>query len=183
MITLSLEDLLTDPTTIISNILSFIWREDWDWEGHNGGGQTHPHQSQPKYATWKLEAEEIVTQQLKDTSSLLYMLTKHTQLLLHETILSTNEDKSDDDNNAFKKSIQGAFASEMKRSSDMTSWPCPSFWEGVDTSTDASDDNDQLRILQQISNEMIPNCRDDDPFVRCSVNKDKCEVKRDAKCK
>ena len=182
MITLSLEDLLTDPTTIISNILSFIWREDWDWEGHNGVQKTRPHQSQPKYATWKLEAEEIVTQQLKDTSSLLYMLTKHTQLLLHETI-STNDDESDDDNNAFKKSIQGAFASEMKRSSDMTSWPCPSFWEGVDTSTAASDDNDQLRILQQISNEMIPNCRDDDPFVRCSVNKDKCEVKRDAKCK
>ena len=178
MLTLSAEDVIKDPTDSLASILAFIWREDWDWEGH--GGQQHPHQSKP-HATWKLEADEIVNEQYQNDDSVLNQLFEYTSLLLDETTSSI------ENNDLFKKSIQGAFSNEMKRSSDMTSWPCPSFWEGVDTTTvskaDGDDNNQQKRILQHISSEMIPNCRDNDPFVRCTVNKDRCEVRRDAKCK
>ena len=177
MLTLSAEDIIKDPTDSLASILAFIWREDWDWEGH--GGQQHPHQSKP-HTTWKIEADEIVHKQYQKDDSVLNKLFDYTSLLLDET------QSSIENNDLFKKSIQGAFAGEMKRSSDMTSWPCPSFWEGVDstiTSVADGDDDQQKRILQHISSEMIPNCRDNDPFVRCTVNRDRCEVKRDAKCK
>ena len=119
-----------------------------------------------------------MNKQYQNVDSVLNKLFDYTSLLLDETQSSIEND------DLFKKSIQGAFASEMSRSSDMTSWPCPSFWEGVDTTTTNGDDNSQQkRISQHISSEMIPNCRDNDPFVRCTVNRDRCEVKRDAKCK
>ena len=178
MLTLSAEEIIKDPTDSLASILAFIWREDWDWEGH--GGQQHPHQSKP-HATWKIEADEIVTKQYQNADSALNKLFEYTSLLMDETTSSIGN------NDLFKKSIQGAFASEMSRSSDMTSWPCPSFWEGVDTTIAATDGNEndqqQVRILQHISSEMVPNCRDNDPFVRCMVNRDRCEVRRDAKCK
>ncbi|KAL3778789.1 hypothetical protein ACHAW5_006755 [Stephanodiscus triporus] len=78
-----------------------------------------------------------------------------------------------------------AFAGEMDRSSNLTSWPCPSFWEGVDGiggGSDNDDGDDQTRVIRRISGEMVPNCIDNDPFARCTVNKDRCEVKGDAKC-
>ena len=175
MLTLSAEDIIKDPTDSLASILAFIWREDWDWEGH--GGQQHPHQSKP-HATWKIKADEIVTKQYQKDDSVLNKLFQYISLLMDETTSSI------ENNDLFKKSIQGAFSNEMKLSSDMTSWPCPSFWEGVDITSMADGDADQeKRILKHISNEMIPNCRDNDPFVRCTVNRDRCEVRRDAKCK
>ena len=172
MLTISLEEIIADPIDVLSGILSFTWREDWDWEGH--GGQQHPHQGLP-HATWKQEADELVSNQQSDV---LDRLMEQTLLLLDETISSTTDDHK------LKKSIQGAFASEMKRSSDMTSWPCPSFWEGMEVSggKNVADHDNQMNVLQQISSDMVPNCKDDDLYTRCTVNKDKCEVKRDAKC-
>ena len=171
MLTISLEEIITDPIDVLSSILSFTWREDWHWEGH--GGQQHAHQGSP-HATWKQEAEELVSK----LSDELNKLMEQTSLLLDETISSTTDDHT------LKKTIQGAFASEMKRSSDMTSWPCPSFWEGLEVSGSnvVADHDDQMRVLQQISSDMVPNCKDDDPYTRCTVDKDKCEVKRNAKC-
>ena len=172
MLTISIEQVLKEPIDVLSSILFFIWRDDWEWEGH--GGKNHEQQGVPPAKGWKQRAEELVMS--KDGSELLQRMLEQSTLIVDETVSTTK-----DDSNAFEKSIQGAFASEMKRSSDMTSWPCPSFWEGVNI---AEDGQDQMQtVLQRISREMVPNCSDDDPFARCTVNKDRCEVKRDAKCK
>lgn len=189
MLTLSLQEVISDPTTALTSVLNFVWREDWEYEGH-GGKNTH---QQPKShdGSWEREARELINSGMNDiqnnnnhkdsTISLLQRFLERTKIVLQET----NSSARNRNNNTLKKSIQGAFASEMKRSSDMTSWPCPSFWEGVDshTSNNNADNEDQMRVLSWVSGEMAPNCRDDDPFVRCTVNKDRCEVKRDAKCK
>jgi len=174
MLTISLEQILKEPINVLSSILFFIWRDDWEWEGH--GGKYHEQQGLPPLIGWKQKAEDLVMS--KDGSELLQKLLEQSAAIVDESISTA---KDDSNSNAFKKSIQGAFASEMKRSSDMTSWPCPSFWDGVNLDEDGQD---QMQVvLQRISSEMVPNCSDDDPFARCTVNKDRCEVKRDAKCK
>jgi len=84
-------------------------------------------------------------------------------LLLQDDILTSS---------SFGESMRQSFVNEMIKSKDLTSWPCPSFWDGVETS-----------VLSQIASEMTPNCRDGDRYARCTVNKDRCEMKKDAKCK
>lgn len=189
MLTLSLEEVFQDPTDVLASILSFVWREDWEWEGHGGGGN-HPNQGLvlPRGgSSWKHTAEDLILNHHvhdddDDDYGSLDKLLEQTSLILEET--SSSAINNDGNSNAFQKSIQGAFASEMQRSQDMTAWPCPSFWEGVESSSSGGDDGDnQIRVLRHISGEMVPNCKDDDPFVRCTVNKDRCEVKGDAKCK
>lgn len=65
-------------------------------------------------------------------------------------------------------------ANEMTKSNNLTSWPCPSFWDGVN--------KDNSGAAHKIASGMTPNCRDGDPYAQCTVNKDRCEVKKDAKC-
>ena len=172
MLTLSLDDVIKDPTDVLASILGFVWREDWEWEGSGGG--KHPQGGLlPQQRGWKQEAEDLV----ENHGGSLQKLLEQTSLILQETTSSARG------NNSFQKAIQGSFASEMKRSADMTAWPCPSFWEGVETGGGGGDGNDQMLALQRLSEEMVPRCSDDNPFVRCTVNKDRCEVKKDAKCK
>jgi len=168
MLTLTLEDVINDPSITLASVLGFVWREDWEWEGH---GNHHPTQRPPPQRGWKHEAEELVRNH--ESGSLLQTMLDQASLVVRETTSSAG-------GLAFRKAIQGAFASEMKRSSGMTSWPCPSFWEGVES---GSDKDNEVRALQHVAGEMVPNCSDDDPFVRCTINKDRCEVKHDAKCK
>mmetsp|Transcript_41415 Transcript_41415/g.88258 ORF Transcript_41415/g.88258 Transcript_41415/m.88258 type:complete len:168 (+) Transcript_41415:1169-1672(+) len=167
MLTISLEDVLRDPADALARILGFVWREDWEWEGHGG---KHPRQGPPPQRGWKRKTEDLIKDD-RGGSSLKEML-EQTSLVLGEATSSAGGP-------AFRKSMQGAFASEMKRSADMTAWPCPSFWEGVES----GDGSDETRALRRLSGEMVPNCSDDDPFARCAVKKDRCEVKRDARCK
>jgi len=178
MLTLSLDDVIKDPTDVLARILGFVWREDWEWEGRGGG--KHPQEGllPQRTRSWQQEAEDLV----ENHGGSLQKMLEQTSLILKET---TSSATSGNNNKSFQKAIQGAFASEMKRSADMTAWPCPSFWEGVETdgSGGDGDGNDQMRALQRLSEEMVPSCSDDDPFVRCTVNKDRCEVKKDAKCK
>lgn len=172
MLTLSLGDVIKDPAAALASILEFIWRDDWEWEGH---GAHHPKQGPPPQRGWKREAEGLVEEGRAGGGSL--------RKMLEETSLVLREATSHAGGSAFRKTIQGAFASEMKRSEGMTAWPCPSFWEGVNAEGGDLYGDDDLRVLQQLAGEMVPNCSDDDPFARCTVNKDRCEVKRNAKCK
>jgi len=178
MLTLSLEDALKDPTDVLSNILSFVWREDWEWEGHGGN---HPAQDRDQpHGGWKEDAKQLVE---NDHGDLLHRLVEQTSIILGETTPLAQSDNGNNDNNAaFQKAMQGAFASEMNRSSDMTSWPCPSFWEGVVQNDTNSNDDILMNVMQKLAREMVPNCSDEDPYARCTVNRDRCEVRGDAKC-
>lgn len=63
---------------------------------------------------------------------------------------------------------------EMKRTKDMSIWPCPSFWE-VPPPLQMSD------LSKQLAQALSPNC--DDPYVSCFVQKDKCEAAGNPVCK
>jgi hypothetical protein len=168
MITIFLEDILRDPSVALGRILSFIWRDDWEWEGGNKKLQSSENRiKEKKKASQVVDDEHLVV----DRDGSLRRLLDLTLLVLDE--LSTSDD-------AVKKSLHDAFTGEMKLSKDMTVWPCPSFWEGVNSDGDAEDD--QMRIIRLISTEIVPDCSDDNPFARCTVNRDRCEVRSDSQC-
>ena len=151
------------PTNTLETILTFVWRQDWEYEGHNHKQNKREERDlYPKI--WKGAAEEFVA----SGDGSLQPLLRQLSLLLQDDLLSSDE-------TIFGDTIQRSFANEMIKSKDLTSWPCPSFWDGVD-----DDDSD---AAYKIANEMTPNCRDGDPYARCTVNKDRCEVKKDAICK
>lgn len=182
MLTLSLDDVLKDPKTTLTNVLGFVWREDWEWEDRGSGSHPHPSLiSSIESRDWRIEAGDLVVNHGESLRAFLDI----TSLVLNETISLTS---SNDDENTLQQSIQKSFASEMDRSVGMTIWPCPSFWEGVEGDSqpvvigDVRDDYSQIQVLRRIADAMVPNCSDDDPFVRCTVKKDRCEVKRNAKC-
>lgn len=65
---------------------------------------------------------------------------------------------------------------ELKKTKNMTVWPCPSFWA-------AGDEPDPLKlspITQRLARALSPDC--DAPFVSCFVPRDKCEGKGDGIC-
>jgi len=160
-LTLTLDNILKHPTDTLETILTFVWRQDWEWEGHNHDRiKREERELYPKI--WKGAAEEFVA---SEDGSLQPLLNQVSLLLSSSTSDATS----------FGETIQQSFASEMTKSKDLTSWPCPSFWDGVD--------NDDSGAAHKIATEMTPNCRDGDPYARCTVNKDRCEVKKDAMCK
>lgn len=162
-LTLTLDNILKHPTDTLETILTFVWRQDWEWEGHNHNeNKSEERDLYPKI--WKGAAEEFVASKGGSLQPLLYQLS----LLLQDGLLSS-------DATLFGDTLQRSFANEMTKSKDMSSWPCPSFWDGVD--------NDYSGAAYKIANEMTPNCKDDDPYARCTVKKDRCEVKKDAICK
>ena len=168
MITVSFEDVLKDPVNVLSSILSFVWREDREYEGH--GGKDYPREAPGR--SWEEDAADLTK-----GASYRTMLEIASSIFESSPLLIA---AGGDGNDSIHREIQDAFASEMRRSSDMTSWPCPSFWEGLDTGENGGN---QMKVLQQLASNMIPNCSDDDPFARCTVNRDRCEVRREAKCK
>jgi len=167
MVTISLQDILRDPSVALGRILSFVWSDDWEWEGGEKEPQSPENRNKEKKASQVVDDEHLVV----DRDGSLRRLLDLTLLVLDE--LSTSDD-------AVKKSLQDAFTGEMKLSKDMTAWPCPSFWNGVNSNSDAGDD--QMRIIRQISTEIVPDCSDDNPFARCTVNRDRCEVRSDSQC-
>ena len=194
MLTLSLENVIKDPTTTLTNVLSFVWREDWEWEGRGGNGNQHP--PPPSLVSggnstmdWKMDAEDLLVNHGESFQELLDV----TSLIVNAKISLTSSSSSSSNDKTFQQTIADAFASEMDRSSGMTVWPCPSFWEehvedgDNKPTTDTSnvlDDTSQvmMQLLNRIASNMVPNCSDDDPFARCTVNKDRCEVKQTARC-
>ena len=160
MLTLLLDDLLQDPKAVLEEILQFVWRDDWQWQGKSDGRQ------HSNTADLDLKASSLIQRDMKSKLSELSELLKISSLVVGKAVALVEQDHS------FRKDNQEAFADEMRRSKDMTSWPCPSFWEGVNGD----------ETLTSIASQMVPNCRDDDPFVNCSVNRDRCEVKRDPVC-
>jgi hypothetical protein len=66
---------------------------------------------------------------------------------------------------------------ELKKTKNMTVWPCPSFWA-------AGDEPDPLKlspITMRLARALSPDC--DAPFASCFVPRDKCEGKGDGLCK
>ena len=118
---------------------------------------------------WKGDAEEFVASENGSLQPLLHQLS----LLLQDDLLTSSS-------SSFGETMRQSFVNEMSKSKDLTSWPCPSFWDGVDLN---SHNNDETTVVSQIASEMTPNCKDGDPYARCTVNKDRCEMKKDAKCK
>ncbi len=185
MVTLSLKDVLKDPAGALDRVLSFVRRDDWEWEGR----EELPEKKEEE-KRGALDDRLVV-----DRDELLRALLDRTSLVV-DSASSFYADSGGGGVDAYRKSIRDAFSYEMERSSDMSAWPCPSFWEGIDDgvisgghpgsvegrNNDNGDGDDQTLILRRISGEMIPNCSDDEPFARCTVNKDRCEVRGDAKC-
>ena len=165
-LTLTLDNIIKHPTDALETILTFVWRQDWEWEGHNHyQNKREERELYPKI--WKGAAEGFVASEDGSLQPLLNQLS----LLLQDGALSSSSSETI----MFGDAMQQSFASEMTKSKDLTSWPCPSFWDGVD--------NLDFGAAYKIANEMTPNCSDGDPFARCTVNKDRCEVKKDAMCK
>jgi len=165
-LTLTLDNIIKHPTDTLETILTFVWRQDWEWEGHNHNeNKIEERELYPKI--WNGAAEDFVESEDGSLQPLLNQLS----LLLQDSILSS----SSADATMFGDVMQQSFANEMTKSKDLTSWPCPSFWDGVH--------NLDSGAAYKIANEMTPNCSDGDPFARCTVNKDRCEVKKDAMCK
>jgi hypothetical protein len=199
MVTLSLEDVLRDPAAALVRVLSFVRRDDWEWEGREGGGGGGGDDGNRPSAKGGGEERQRVAPAddlvVVDRGGSFRALLDRASLVLDGASSSFAGVAGGGDVEAYRESVSDAFAREMERSSDLTAWPCPSFWEGADGNVigggdtaganahDQDDDgDDQTRVLRRISGEMVPNCADDDPFARCTVNKDRCEVRGDAKC-
>ena len=156
MLSVSLNAILKDPISTMQQILQFVFTNNWEWEDKKG-------------AAWeeidsKKEAEELVSNSLDDVIGLADIIEETVVLQEQvEQLLSTSGD------NIISRSLQNAFDEEMQLSEDMTHWPCPSFWDGVE----------KLKI----NSGLVPDCRDDHPWIKCTINRDKCEVKQDPECK
>jgi hypothetical protein len=66
---------------------------------------------------------------------------------------------------------------EMKRTNNLSKWPCESFW----TSGEPSDPTKLSPLLQRLASSLSPDC--DSPIGNCWVERDKCESKGDGLCK
>ena len=75
---------------------------------------------------------------------------------------------------ALWKKLDDVLQEEMKRTKDMSVWPCPSFWEAPPP-LQLSD------LTKQLAWALSPDC--DDPYVSCFVQKDKCEAAGNPSCK
>ena len=160
-LTLTLSNILKHPADTLEAILTFIWRQDWDWEGHSHDEyKMEERDLYPKI--WAGVAESFIA---SEDGSLQPLLNQISLLLQEDFLLSSGSDAR-----AFGKAVQLSFSEEMIKSKDMTSWPCPSFWDGVK--------RDDSGAASKIASEMTPNCRDGDPYARCTIDKDRSEVKK-----
>lgn len=75
------------------------------------------------------------------------------------------------------KELDEVLLDEMRKSKNLTAWPCESFWTVGDPS------NDHLKfsnLISRISKAMSPDCKA--PFTSCFVKRDQCEAVGDGKC-
>ncbi|KAL7468795.1 hypothetical protein ACHAXS_009020 [Conticribra weissflogii] len=175
MLTVALDEILNDPEGLLNEILSFVWRYDWEWEGK--GNDKRKDSNNLKDTT-----KGIISSEYNEDSSF-ELLLKRTSAILGN-IGSNKSSSSMISNVGFQTALENAFKEEMVLSKDLTKWPCPSFWEGIDDLDDGDGESNQdVTVLRRLATQMVPNCQDGDPFVRCTVNRDRCEVAGNANCK
>lgn len=184
MLTVTLDEILNEPETLLNKILRFVWRDDWEWEGkgndkkgamENGGENEDAN-------NLKDTTNTVFSSEYKEDSSFGILLQRTSAIL--EQIEFAKSSPSMISKEGFQRALENAFHDEMKLSKDLTKWPCPSFWEGIDD-VDHGDveRNQDVAVLRHLATQMLPNCNDKDPFIRCTVNRDRCEVAGDSKCK
>lgn len=156
MISVNLNDALKDPTTILHHILKFVFADDWEWEGGNKDKVWKEIDAGEEAAAF-IDSESTRTAEsclLKRAIDDTKIVQKYMEQALDESLLHL---------------VQNAFIEEMDLSEDLTHWPCPSFWKGVDK--------------LQLNTGLVPDCREDHPWIKCTINRDKCEMKQDPECK
>jgi len=75
------------------------------------------------------------------------------------------------------KVLDEVLLEEVRKTKNMTAWPCPSFWA-------AGDDPEPLKLntlSQRLARELSPDCSD--PMSSCFVPRDKCEAAGDGLCR
>ena len=75
------------------------------------------------------------------------------------------------------KELDEVLLDEMRKSKNLTAWPCESFWTVGDPSSDNLKFSD---LISRISKSMSPDCKA--PFTSCFVKRDQCEAVGDGKC-
>jgi hypothetical protein len=155
MISVSLNDVLKDPISTLQQIIQFVFSNNWEWEG--GNTQVW------KDIDAKKEASEFV-----DWETTRIVENESKQLLNKISLVQEQVENALDTKGELAAAVQDGFKEEMELSEDMSHWPCPSFWAGVE----------QLKM----NSALVPDCRDDHPWIKCTINRDKCEVKKDPEC-
>ena len=78
------------------------------------------------------------------------------------------------DGNTVLGMLDGVLQEEMKRTKNLSVWPCPSFW-------DPPVPLQLSNLTRKLAAALSPDC--DDSYVSCFVQRDKCEAAGDAVCK
>lgn len=73
--------------------------------------------------------------------------------------------------------LDRALRDEMKKTNDMTKWPCESFW----TVGEPGHETELSQFATKVARNFSPNCTD--PLADCWVARDKCEAAGDGVCK
>ena len=153
MISVQISEVLEDPLAMLRRVVQFVFANNWEW----GNGkddewkEVDSIQEAASYLEFEITTESNLSLVMKDV------------FIIHEEIrnlLHTGSNMTSD--------VESAFKQEMKFSEDMTHWPCPSFWIGVE----------KLKM----NSDLVPDCRANHPWIQCNINRDKCEVKQDTKC-
>ena len=123
LISISLHGILKDPVKVIEKIYQFVFENNWEW-----GGKT----AMP----WKdidpmNEAMNFIDSEKTHTPDSSYLRRAIEEVVL---IRGVAEDflGNLNGNTTHLDNIEAAFNEEMKLSKDLTIWPCPSFWAGID---------------------------------------------------
>jgi hypothetical protein len=157
MISITLYGVLYNPQMALEHILKFVFTNDWEWEGGKGD-RVWKDINPTKEAAAFIELEDTRT----TDSSYLKRVFEDVKVIQAQLEQYLNLDAS------VTSIIQNAFKEEMDLSEDLTHWPCPSFWEGVE----------KLKL----NSWLVPDCREGHPWIKCTINRDKCEVKQDPVC-
>jgi len=181
MLTVTLDEILNEPEALLNKILRFVWRNDWEWEGKEKGAIENGGENEDAN-NLKDTTKAVILSEYNEDSSFGILLQRTSAIL--EKIEFAKSSPSTISKEGFQRALENAFQDEMKLSKDLTKWPCPSFWEGIDD-VDHGDveTNQDVAGLRHLATHMVPNCNDKDPFIRCTVNRDRCEVVGDSKCK
>ena len=81
--------------------------------------------------------------------------------------------------------MERVLVNELRSTKNLSAWPCLSFWD-FDNLPPGNDGGKSPSILvrdasRRTAKELVPDC--DSTFVKCTINKDLCEVKGDAICR
>lgn len=123
LISISLHGILKDPVKVIEKIYQFVFENNWEW----GGKAAMP---------WKdidpmNEAMNFIDSEKTHTPDSSYLRRAIEEVVL---VRGVAEDFLGNLNgNTTHLDIEAAFNEEMILSKDLTVWPCPSFWAGIDT--------------------------------------------------